>query len=263
MQNNIDTTFVLALIGALAWLPPIISGIYRFFSKPKLRFVPEGTCEIGYTSFGPIFNQFFAISTSHKDALVERIAVTIVHENGSRHDFWWKFLDERGPEITSQNTGEKAEWRKNQPAIALKISTLGLVEKKIGFQDIAFQNRLTTFVGNYQEKESYLARTKPENYLQEATNSKEFLDISDYLKSGFYWTEGKYTAHFFIYETTIKKPHVERFKFELTKANIEVLEKDIKITQDYLKDLILSKEANGKKMPVYNWLWVNPVFQRV
>ncbi len=55
-----------------------------------------------------------------------RIALVVVHETGAKHEFWWKFLDERGPEITSLDTGERAEWRKNQPAIALKVSTLGL-----------------------------------------------------------------------------------------------------------------------------------------
>ena len=80
-------TFILALVGALAWIPPIISAGYLFFLKPKVRFVPEEFCEIGYTSFGPIFNQSFAIATSNKDALIERIAISfIIHENGENRD---------------------------------------------------------------------------------------------------------------------------------------------------------------------------------
>lgn len=254
-------TFILALIGALAWLPPIISWVYRWFMKPRMRFVPDEFSEIGYTSLGPIFNQSFAISTTDKDALIEKIAISIIHESGARHDFWWKFLDERGPQITSLNTGERAEWTKNQSAIALKVSTLGLAEKKIGFQDIAFQNKSIPIVRKHQEKEAYLARMQPDNYLQDSTKSKEFLDLLDCIKGNFYWIEGKYEAHLFIYEATLKKPHTELFKFELTKADVNQLEKNIKITQDYLRDLILYR-GREKERPLYNWIWVNPTFSR-
>ncbi len=254
-------TDLVAGIGAAAWLPHIFQWVYTWLSKPKLRFVPEESSEIGYTFFGPIFNQSFAISTSRKDALIERIALVVVHESGAKHDFWWKFLDERGPEITSLSTGERAEWRKNQPAIALKVSTLGLAEKKIGFQDIAYQNKFMTFLRKYEEAESHLEKTKEPNYLQEAVKTKEFLDLIDYIKTGFYWTEGKYNVHLYAYESTLKRPHTEHFKFELSKAHIEQLEKNIKITQDHFRDTVLFK-GKEKEKPLYFWKWVNPAFSR-
>jgi len=256
-----DATFIVALIGAAAWLPQIITWITNLIVKPKLHFVPEETSEIGYTFFGPIFNQSFAISTSNKDALIERVAIRIVHETGAKHEFWWKFLDERGPEITSLSTGERAEWRKNQPAIALKVSTLGLAEKKIGFQDLSYQGKLMTLLQRYQEIESHLEKTKPQTYLDEAVKSKEFLDLIEYIKSGFYWLEGKYDVYLFVYEASLKKPHIENFKLELSKANIEQLEKNIKITQDHFRDLVLFK-GKEKERPIYNWRWVNPVISR-
>jgi hypothetical protein len=257
-----NTTFIIAIIGAAAWLPQIISWLTNLIVKPKLRFVPEETSEIGYTFFGPIFNQSFAISTSNKDALIERVAIRIVHESGAKHEFWWKFLDERGPEITSLKTGERAEWRKNQPAIALKVSTLGLAEKKIGFQDLSYQGKLIALLQKYQEIESHLEKTKPQTYLEQAVKSKEFLDLTEYIKSGFYWVEGKYDVYLFVYEASLKKAHMEHFKLELSKANIEQLEKNIKITQDHFRDLVLFK-GKEKERPIYSWRWVNPVFSRV
>jgi len=256
-----DATFIVAVIGAAAWLPQIISWIANLIVKPKLRFVPEETSEIGYTFLGPIFNQSFAISTSNKDAIVERVAISIVHESGAKHEFWWKFLDERGPEITSLNTGERAEWRKNQPAIALKVSTLGLAEKKIGFQDLSYQGKLLTLLQKYQEIESHLEKTKLQNYLEEAVKSKEFLDLIEYIKSGFYWLEGKYDVYLFVYEASLKKAHAEHFKLELSKANIEQLEKNIKITQDHFRNIVLFK-GKEKELPIYYWRWVNPSFCR-
>lgn len=256
-----SATDIIAAIGAAAWLPQIISWIANIITKPSLRFVPEETSEIGYTFFGPIFNQSFAISSAKKDALIERIALVVVHESGAKHEFWWKFLDERGPEITSLNTGERAEWRKNQPAIALKVSTLGLAEKKIGFQDLSYQGKLTSLLQKYQETESHLEKTKPQTYLEEAVKTKEFLDLVEYIKSGFYWIEGKYDVHLYVYEASLKKPHEEHFKFELSKTNIEQLEKNIKITQDHFRDIVLFK-GKEKERPVYYWRWINPAFYR-
>jgi len=257
-----DGTFIVAVIGAAAWLPQIISWVSNLLVRPKLRFVPEETSEIGYTSLGPIFNQSFAISTSRKDALIERIVMVIVHESGARHEFWWKFLDERGPEIMSISTGERAEWRKNQPAIALKISTLGLAEKKIGFQDITYQTKLMSLFRKYEEIELHLKKTAPSDYLQRAIKTKEFSDLIDYIKAGFYWIEGKYDAYLYVYEASLKKPHIEHFQFELSKVQVEQLEKNIKITQDFLKDLVLYR-GREKERPMYSWKWVNPPFYRI
>ncbi len=51
-----SATDIIAAIGAAAWLPQIISWVSAISTKPRLRFVPEETSEIGYTFFGPIFN---------------------------------------------------------------------------------------------------------------------------------------------------------------------------------------------------------------
>ena len=95
-MDNTKATFILALLGALAWLPQIIYVIYKWLVRPQLRFVPENTTEIGYSSFGPIINQTFAISSSRKDALIERISLVVIHESGTRHDFNWRSLREKG-----------------------------------------------------------------------------------------------------------------------------------------------------------------------
>ncbi len=260
---DINGTFVLALLGALAWFPQLISWVNSFFTKPKLRFVPDGTTEIGYTFFGPIINHFFAISSDRKDALIEKMTFEITHEKGEKHNFCWKFLDERGPELTSVS-GECAQWGKNQSAIALKVTTTGLTEKKIGFQDTDFQDKLRGIVNVQSEKVFYLEKTQPQTYKDEAVKAKEFLDVLDFVKTGFYWKEGKYTVALFVYETTLKEPHSEYFEFELTKRDIEVLEKNIKEIHEYFKNLILYKgvDPKTKTWPLQYFNWVNPRFIR-
>lgn len=260
MSDN-SATFVLAVLGALAWVPQLISWVNSFFTKPKLRFVPDETTEIGYTFFGPIFNQFFAISADRKGALIEKMTLELTHENGEKHNFYWKFLDEKGPELTSIS-GESAQWRKNQSAIALKVTTTGLTEKKIGFQDTDFQDRLMALVKVHGEKLFYLERTQPQNYKDEAVKAKEFLDVLDFVKNGFYWKEGKYTVALLVYEATLKKPHKEYFEFELTRPDIDLLGKNIMRTQEYFKDFILFKGEDPKTVPLQYFNWANPKFKR-
>ena len=255
-------TNLIASIGAAAWVPQILSWVYKGIAKPKLQFVPEDKTEIGYTFYGPILNQTFAISTSRKDALIERIALEVIHESEEKHQFKWTFLSERGPEITS-TTGDRAEFRKDQPAIGLKIGILGLTEKKIGFQDITYQNKLNSLVGLSTEQVIHLEKTEGENYKKEAIKTKEFLDVLDFIQRGFYWKQGKYNVDLYIYETSLKKPHVEHYGFELAKRHVEQLERNIKETQDWYRDLILYRGVEAKERPQRVWNWVNPSFYRI
>lgn len=259
---KIGATSIVAIIGAAAWLPHFISWLYFWLVKPKLRFVPEYFTEIGYAFLGPIFNQSFAISSSRKDALVEKITATIVHESKATHKFVWKYLDEKGAELTSDK-GERAEFRKHQTAVALKVSIVGLTERKINFQDVDYQNKMFSYVRAHSEKTDYLERTKKHNYQEEATQTEEFLKSLDFIKDGFYWREGKYDVYLYVYETSLKKPHTEHFRFELFKKDIERLGKNIKITQDYFKDLILYKGKPKKEWPARFWEWAYPSFNRV
>jgi hypothetical protein len=259
---NMAWTDVVASVGAAAWLPQIISWIYKGVARPKLRFVPQDTVEIGYSSYGPILNQTFAISTSRKDALIERIEITVIHESGEKHELKWVFLSERGPEITS-TTGDRAEFRKDQPAIGLKVSTLGLTEKKIGFQDMAYQKKLNSLVELSTEQVIHLEKTEGENYKQKAIKTKEFLDVLDFIKRGFYWKEGRYNASLYVYETSLRKSHVEYYGFELTKRHVEQLERNIKETQDWLTDSVLCRGVEAKELPHRVWNWVYPSFYRI
>ncbi|MHC4620302.1 MAG: hypothetical protein ACYTEQ_21345 [Planctomycetota bacterium] len=257
-----EATTLIAVVGAAAWVPQIISWVNSWLAKPRLRFVPGEVTEIGYNALGPIFNHNFAISTSRKDALVERIRAVVVHESGARHEFHWRFLSERGAEFTS-TSGEVGEFTKNQPAIALKISILGLTEKKIGFQDLAHQQNLVRLLGKQREKQGYLEKTGVANYRELLVGSEEFLNVLDYVKRAFYWREGKYDVGLYVYEASLRKPHVEQYRFALSRSEVEQLEKNIEATQEHLKDVVLYAGKKGEEWPRRFWNWANPGFYRV
>src|SRR5690348_9666774 len=53
---------IAAYIGAAAWLPQIITWLYRGIVRPSVRLVPNQYAEAGFTSLGPIFNLRMAFS---------------------------------------------------------------------------------------------------------------------------------------------------------------------------------------------------------
>lgn len=249
---------LIACIGAASWIPHIIFFFYKLLSKPKLQFISDPIVEVGYSMFGPILNPSFAISTSRKDALLERIKIEIVHESGEKHEFIWKSLDEKGPEMIAPTGEIISEVRKYQPAIALKIGILGLAEKKIFFRDISFQQKSSLLNSLVSEKMEFIKKTTPEVYPESVFKTKEFLDFLDFIKTGFYWKEGKYKVNLYAYETSLKTPHIEYYSFDLTKANVELLEKNIITTQEFEKNTVLFKGDKIKKFPKLYWNWVYP-----
>lgn len=262
-MNKISViTNILAIIGALAWLPHILRWLYRWLIKPKLRFVPDSKTEIGYNILGPIFNQNFAIVTELKDALIERILLTLTHESGEKHEFIWKNLNEKGFEVTDISGG-RAEYSKLQPAIALKVWVMGLVEKKIMFRDYAYEKNSYDLFYKLIEKQNHLKKVDKTNFKDQLLKSTELSDLLDFIKKSFYWKQGKYTITLCVYEKSLKKPHVENFEFILTKNDSERLEKNIEFIQQEIKNGIEYEGIPYEKWPPKpNFNWINPNFER-
>jgi len=249
---------LIACIGAASWIPQIMFFFYKLLSNPKLQFIPDPIVEIGYSWLGPILNPSFAISTSRKDALLEKIKIKVVHESGEKHEFVWMSLDEKGPEMITPTGKKISEVRKYQPAIALKVGILGLVEKKIIFRDITFQQKWSLLNSLVSEKMEFLKKTKPEAYPESVFKTKEFLDLLDITKTGFHWKEGKYEINLYAYETSLKTPHVEHYSFNLTKTNIELLEKNFTIIQEFERDSILFRGGKLEEFPDHYLNWIYP-----
>ena len=176
---------IAAYIGAAAWLPQILGWIYKAIIKPQVGLVPGPTPEVGYTSLGPIFNLSCAISASRRDAIIQNITIVMRHEKGQSTVLTWQTLNETFSQIRSA-TGETAEVSKKQPAIALKVSTLVLAEKLIGFQDPDFQERNRALANSLIELYNHLKKTNPD-YQEQTIKSKQFADLIDFYKKNVFW----------------------------------------------------------------------------
>ena len=252
-----------AIIGAGAWIPHIIYFIYNKFVNPKLNFIPESTIEVGYSFYGPILNPAFAISTARKDALVEKIKIKMIHDGTKEeHEFIWQYLDEKGFEGMSTK-GEKIELRKTQSAIALKIGVVGLIEKKVLFNDIAFLQKRLELENALYEQEDFLKRTRSEEYPGCIFMTREYTDLIDFIRTSFYWKEGEYKLYLYAYEISSKSPHIEEYSFNLKRIDIDKLERNIEITQKFVKSSIEFRAGTINTFPYYYWNWAYPTINRI
>lgn len=252
---------IAAFIGAAAWLPQIASWIYKKYSKPVLKLILSPKLELGYISLGPIINFTCSISAEKKDALIEKITLKVTHEKGDSRLLTWKFLNEIQQQIRSY-TGETAEVSKNQPAVALKVPTITLVEKIIIFQDLDFEEKSKIKGDKVIETYNFLKTT---NANDEARNklisSKEYQDLLDFFKNFMYWQEGYYSMDVIIKEITVKNPFIKKFRFSLSKNDIESLSHNRTLLEKVLPVLMSFPIDKDQKPPTLNW--VNPNIQAV
>jgi len=261
---KMTTAEIAAFIGAAAWLPQIGQWIYGWFAKPKLRVTSGPTVEMGHTeSYGPIANMTLAISTSRKDAIVEKMTVQATHEQGDTHLLTWVVLNETQSQIRNLE-GEILEVSKQQPAIALKVSTLALSEKKVLFQDLAYQEQHKQLTSKMGELYAHLHGNKEEEIGEKVIKSPEFAKARDHFRDGMYWREGKYLFLVGLHEIQTKNPHVERFEVVVTKSHVDALRRNTDHFEMQIRAMhstVEDKVEDQKPFPIWNWVY--PVTKRL
>ncbi len=140
-ENNdggeiMDAIDLVAIIGAAAWTPIIITWMQKALTQPKVSLHLHSQPEIGYTTLGPIFNVTFALLSEKKDAILNKFSATLKHESGASYTFDWAGLSEAlseienpiGPLMSIKKTilplvvtaiRDSHEWRSLKPYIGL------------------------------------------------------------------------------------------------------------------------------------------------
>lgn len=237
---------IAAFVGAAAWLYPLSVLLNNWLTKPKIRLSPTDTIEMGYSALGPFMNLTCAIMTEKRDAIIERIEIEVKHEDGDSHAFIWKTLDELQYEIRSF-TGEGGTIGKSQPATALKVNTTMLSEKKIGFQDVKYQEQFLVYGQKLAEFINHLRKINAPNFSDELFKSKEFTKLNDFYSNGMYWKEGNYTIQLSLFITTATKPCTEFFTFSLGNKDVDSVKMNTTFLEQSMRELIPAKE--GEQLP--------------
>jgi virulence-associated protein VapD len=242
-----DTMFkILAVLGALAWLPQLFIFIREIFTKPVIKIIPENQLEIGFTTYGPIINMTIAIISEKQKALIDNIEVELTHENNDIQKFKWKWFEETLHTVDLPD--QSLPTRKNQTAIALNLQKDQLVEKKIGFQQKSFQSEQKTIVQNTIEEAINLSKAGKEN--KELMATKNYNDLNSLYQNGFNWKVGKYSIKYKVYENSLKTPFIKEVIFKMTSLDVSNLTNNIEKCHTEIERNYVGTEFEN---PTWNW----------
>ena len=247
---------IAAYVGAAAWAPQVVAWIYGAVSKPQLNMVSAGKIEIGFSMLGPIVNATLAISSERRDALIEKITLDVTHEHGDKRRLVWSMLSENQQQIRDAQGNISSQY-KNNPAVALKVSTLALLEKTIGFQDPTFEEARRISEARTVEQFRHL---ETQNGNAEALSillrSMEFAQVRREFENFMYWRAGRYDFSFRARMAGVKNPHVQRFNVELTEPDIATLRRNFELLDRYVR-AALSTNTEDQRVVTWNWVYPN------
>mgnify|MGYP001557976410 CR=1 FL=1 len=250
---------IAAYVGAAAWLPQIIVFIYRAITKPIVTIVPEKQVELGYTTYGPIFNLRVSVSVANRDTIIDYVGVSIGHEDGSAHEFTWAGMKETFSEITDRSGNVQFVEREYSP-IALVLNKSGAIERFFRFQDTLFLSKRKLLLREGTDHQVYLKKTKPD-YHQELMDSKQVHNLLELYEQYFFWKPGKYTVKF-----SIKSPNKvvfidSSYFFELKPYEVEDLKKNLVLFKSATANHIKSDIETYKPEEV-KWSWISTALER-
>lgn len=246
---------IAAYIGATAWLPQIATWIYRYFVKPVVTIIPDNYAEVGFTSFGPIFNVRMAFSAENKDIIVDGLELRLRHPDGDAHTLRWSGLSETFSEITDA-AGNRQIVRRDQTPIALKVGTESLIEKFVRFQEPRYHEADRPVMSDLIAHFNYLKRSNPADYVTQTLSSKELFSVLETRQKLFWWKAGRYQVTLNLSSPKKFKLAQSEFYFELTSLDIDRLKQNIATIESDLRDIISSNLPDFKAQPI-NWNWAN------
>ena len=242
---------IIAILGALAWLPQIISWVYNWMKKPKLTIYHDGEAEAGYIKNGNVFNLRFSFLAREKNALIDDIELLLVDKDGASHNLKWMWYSETFYEL--QGPAGNSTMAKQQNAIAINVFKDVLVEKFIGFQSVSFLEKrkqlaykLSTLIENQ--------RINGDINIDIIRCSQEYNELIRLYKNSFLWKPGEYSATAKVHIADTNETIEHNFSFALSELEVDTLHKNIEFTKSILDYEFIdsSKELNGA------WLWAKP-----
>ena len=242
---------IIAILGALAWLPQIFSWIYNWLKKPKISIYHDGEAEVGYIKNGNAFNLRFSFLARDKHALIDDIELHLTDKDGARHILKWMWYSETFYEL--QGPAGNSTMAKQQNAIAINAFRDVLIEKFIGFQSVAFLEKrkllaykLTTLVENQKINGAV--------DMEAVKRSHEYNELIRLYKNSLLWKVGEYSAIAKIHIADTNETIEHAFSFRLSELEIDTLNKNI----EFAKYVVDCEFIDTTQQLTGAWLWAKP-----
>jgi len=219
----------IAIVGAAAWTPQIITWVWRALTKPKVSLHLYTKSELGYNFLGPIFNVRFALLSEKKDAILNKLSVELKHENGASYTFDWEGLSEDLSEIRGP-IGPTFVQKKTSLPLVVKVLHTGVAQVYVLFQHKQFKANSKIPVESFTEKYNLLKKSDKLNTevdIDSLVSEKEFHDVIKLFNTEFIWAAGKYTVTFQFDSPNKYKYKKSKYTFKLSQDDIDNLRKNI------------------------------------
>jgi len=249
-QSTSSASFWLAAIGAAAWLPQIFGWVSKKMARPAVRILAASSIEVGFNNMGPTVNLPLVFVVGRKDALITRMRMRVVYENGETHSLEWLWIHE----VMSFIRGLPANMNlsKQDKAIVLVASVATPLSKTIGFQDPTFQETYRQRVAELTDQFKYLQSR--EHGKEEFLASRELAEAITWFRESIFWVEGRYRLEVEATVEGLSAPVKSVFDVSLTRPEMDLLRQNGDKISAWVRELI----DKGTAVPEPAWNWVNP-----
>ena len=254
-----------AIVGAAAWMPQIFSWVNRAFRKPKISIHLHSQPQIGYDIYGPIFNVTSALLSEKKDAILNKISVTLKHESGASYTFDWAGLSEDIGEIEYTIGGQIMSMKKTVLPLVVKVLHAGVAQVFVRFRHESFKANTKKTFDAAVDRFNLLKKTeklKTEQDIEDLITEKEFDKVIKLLNSEFIWSAGIYTVTFEFQSPNKFKYKKSEYTFELSQDDIDNLRKNIDNIKHDMIERAKLETISGYKRKDITWIWRFPELQR-
>jgi len=251
---------VAAVVGALAWVPPIFSAVRNWITKPEIRIITGDTPEIGYTVLGPILNLQIALTVKHKDIVITGMRIHIRHETGEQALFSWQGVKQRLGTMTNAQLGVMP-YEKDLNVLAMKVSLKDVEERLIQFRSPSFLSRKAELEAISFKKLAHLRQSNTfdgDGFLR----SQEMADLYSYTRQSFSWKPGAYRLSVVLESPDEFTVLGDQYSFNLAPIQVKQLTDNLDIVEPSYASEILPAKV-GEEPKKIEWNWVYPQMQLV
>jgi len=234
-STNLGPWIVSLIALAQVWVIALLKKLRR----PRLALYETGTLEVGYATLGPTLGKMGTLNTSHKDAFIRGIRITVTKKkDSSSHVFQWRAFRSS---VIAFKPGDEPPM---EVAASFLLQQTNPFKYNILFVDDAFLAEVTPKVSNlavkwneyrnaklkelqqkYQKDISELAQipmlneTMHQDFSSKGTVTPEW----DVLNRSCYWDAGDYELAVCVETDQMRKPYTVRFSFALTPDDEKML----------------------------------------
>jgi len=256
----VSFTDLAAVIGALAWLPPIFVAVRGWMTRPQVRVITQPSPEIGFNTLGPILNLRVALTVTQKDIVITGIRLKVTHESGEQALFSWKGIVQRMGTMNYPQVGA-VPFEKELNVLAMKISQKDVEERFIRFQSLDFLERKAELDAVAIKTLAHMRQAQPFD-ADAFLKSQEMSDVYTHVRQSFSWKPGGYRLQVLLESPDAFVVVDDEYAFNLSSLDSQSVADNLQHVEQYFANDVLPQQP-GAPVTQIPWKWVYPEMRKV